>query len=41
MFHQVLLYIGNKFNAPSATFPNCATSVLILPFCEDKRAGLF
>lgn len=41
MFHQVLLFIGNKFNTAPATFPNYATSILILPSCEDKSVGLF
>lgn len=31
----------NKFNTAPATSPNCATSILILPYCEEKIVGLF
>lgn len=41
MFHQVLLSTVNKFNTAPAAFPNGATSILILPYCEDKTVGLF
>lgn len=41
LFHQVLLSIINKSNTAFATFPNCATSLLILPYGEDKTMGVF